>query len=90
MAERTTNEAERERLFQLLGPETVGVLAEAVALARGTPVEPEELLVVAKWVRETWTAELLVEQVLAGELVVYLEDGRLTFRGRTSLQIVRP
>lgn len=90
MAERTTNEAERERLFELLGPETVAVLAEAVTLGRGTPVEPEELLVVAKWVHETWTAELLVEQVLAGELVVYIEHCRLTFRGRTTLQIVRP
>ena len=90
MAERTTNEAERERLFQLLGPETVGFLGESVALGRGTPVEPEELLVDAKWVHETWTAELLVEQVLAGELVAFVEDGRLTFRGRTSHQIVRP
>lgn len=90
MAERTTNEAERERLFQLLGPDTVGVLAEAVALGRGTPVEPEELLVDAKWVHETWTAELLDEQVLAGELVAFVDYGRLTFRGRTSHQIVRP
>ncbi len=72
-----------EHLVRLVGPKSLTRIAEAIASGQGRPAKVSELELVVEWVTRSWATEAIVASVLDGMLIVLIEDGDLSFRGRT-------